>query len=178
MSIVTVAELKLFARIETDAHDTLLQTLLDGAESYAANECEIKFGSTEYEERLDGGSYALLPSARPITEVESITDAWDDDKDFDDEFWSDASGIYVEEDADWPEGRRRWRVAFTAGYESETLPDGLRVAVLTLAARAYDNSAGKASTGIEGYSSSWQELADASDVRAYLDRHSMRRIAD
>ena len=53
-----LTELKALGRIDSDAHDALLTSLLDAAESFVEEACCCRFVTTEQtktDERLDGG---------------------------------------------------------------------------------------------------------------------------
>jgi hypothetical protein len=71
-TIVDLATAKQFLQISHTAQDSVVQILIDGAESFLATHLEIAFGSASVTENLDGGAF-LLPKATPITALSSAT---------------------------------------------------------------------------------------------------------
>jgi len=181
MSLVTVDEVKAIGRIDYSTHDTEIQLLIDGAESYVESYCNIKLSSASYtDERVDAdGGPDLYPKNLPITAVASVKDAWDDDtvEDSDEYYFTDTRIVQDLRDGTWEEGELRWKVSYTAGYTSATAPKGLKNAIIGLALLAYNNPEGAKSKSAQGASVSFDRLADG-NINAQLDEFSLYRYVE
>ena len=180
MSLVTVAEVKALGRIDYDTHDTEIQLLIDGAEGYVEDYCNIRLSSAAYtDERVDSdGGNTLWPDNLPITAVSAVKDAWNDNEveDAENYFFTDTQ-IKQDERNTWEEGELRWKVSYTAGYTAATAPAGLKNAIIGLTLRAYNNPEGRASDKAKDVSRSWEALAGG-DLNDVLDRFSLYRYVE
>lgn len=177
MSTVTLATIKAIGRIDFDTHDAELQILLDGAESFVEAHCVIKLTATTItDERQDGGNRQLWPEqALPVTSVESIEDSWDSDAVVNsDLYFNTDTRVLLQLDAEWGIGELRWKISYTGGYTTETLPAGLKNAIIGLTLLAYDNPEGMARRG----NISWEKLADQGNLIAQLDHFSLRKYVE
>jgi hypothetical protein len=179
MSLVTVAEVKAIGRIDYSTHDTEIQLVLDGAESFVEEYCGIRLeAETVTDERQDGGNRQLWPERRPVTAVASIKDAWAGDEVVDTaQYFFTETRIMQDIEDIWDPGELRWKITYTAGYTSSTIPPGLKNAIIGLTLRAYNNAENKASQSAAGYGTSWMALATG-DILTQLDYHSMRRYVE
>jgi len=181
MSLVTVDEVKAIGRIDYSTHDTELQLLIDGAEAYVEEYCNIKLTSATYtDERVDAdGGPDLYPRNLPITDVTDVKDAWDDDtaEDASEYYFTDTRIVQDLRDGAWEEGELRWKVTYEAGYDASTAPKGLKNAIIGLALLSYNNADSKHSNSAQGLSLSWDKLAEG-NINAQLDRFSLYRYVE
>lgn len=181
MSLVTVAEVKAVGRIDYSTNDAVLQTLIDGAESYIEERCNIKLSETvTTDERVDSdGGPNLYPRNLPITAVSAIKDAWDDDavEDSSEYFFVESRIVQDLRDGGWEEGELRWKIDYTAGYTAVSAPNGLKNAIIGLAILAYDNPDGKKSAKAQDLNVSWEKLADG-NIGETLDKFSLYRYVE
>lgn len=179
MSIVSLADVKAVGRIDYSDHDTQLQLLLDGAESFVSQYCCVSLGSqTITDERCDGGNENLWPAVLPIVSVTSVKDAWDDDAVVDaTDYFATASAIVQDEEGFWSEGTLRYKVSYVGGYTANTIPAGMKNAIIGLALLAYENPQSKSQQGAAGYGAQWDKLADSS-MLLILDQYSLRRYVE
>ena len=174
MSVVTVAEAKTLGRITTSSHDTLLQDLIDMAESFVEEFCDIGLTSTEQTEKLDGGGYYLYPSRKPITAVSSITQ--DSDTISSDDYDFESFGIYQASEYPWASGKKEFTVVYTGGHSE--VPAGLKLAIRQMVLRAYMNFNAKGSISEAGESVEWQSLWNGNDITALLEQYSYKSVLD
>lgn len=180
MSLVTLAEVKAIGRIDYSAHDSVLQMLIDAAEAFVEEHCCFKLSSVTYvDERCDGGHEQLWPRNLPVTEVEEVKDAWNEDEvQAAEDYFIQDTRIVVEDGGVWGDGELRWKVTYTAGYTSETAPKGLKPLIIGIVLLAYDNPDGKSSRAAKGFGVNWQKLADDNNLTYQLDHFSLRRYAE
>lgn len=181
MSIVTVANIKALGRIDTDAHDALLAILLESAEAYIEEECQIKLSTGTIEERVDGGYEQLWPRYLPVNSVTSVKDTFNDDEEIEStEYYNTVTQIIAEENGYWEEGRNRWKINYSYGYSDATAPVGLKLPLMQLVIRYYNNIEGMAdqSAGTGGdYRTTWAKLMDT-DILESLSKFSLKRVVE
>lgn len=139
MSVVTLTEVKADLRVTNDAEDTVIQNIMDGAQSWLEEQYGLSLSEVSITERVDGGGYELEPLRRPIVSVTSVTDKRNNDDVIDtDDYWADDRAIRREDESRWTAGRRRFEVVYTGGYGgSIAAPALLKLGVLRFIARAY-----------------------------------------
>jgi len=174
MSIVTIAEVKALGRITTMSQDSLLQTLIDSAESFVESFCDVSLVNESHTESIDGGDYYLRPSIKPLTEVTSITE---DTEVLDvGDYAIENFGIYQSSEIPWDAGKKKFLVVYNGGFEE--VPAGLLLAVKQMALRAYMNFEAKEDSGDSGVSTSWQSLWNGNDIKALLEQYSHKTVLD
>ena len=157
MSVVTLAEAKEFCEVDFDSQNTVIQILIDAAEEFVEKECGLDLEQDDYEESVEGGGYALHPTHRPVASVDAVADAEADDEEVDEEEWRvDGDLIIRQDEARWESGPNRYTLSYTGGYES--VPAALKLLILGLVRRSYENRGGKSSQSAGGQSVSWDEL--------------------
>lgn len=182
--LVTLAEAKGFLRVQSSAIDTHLATLVAGVESWAARYCGTAWTVTSRIDYLDGGNGLLMPSLFPLVAVSEVHDYHEAaavDSDYyrvqDGAVYYTADGYEIE---NWPEGRRRFRLTYTAGYNdadtvkaegSVAAPAGLKLAVLAVIDRLYRVRGGNTFQGVQGNMSRWDSLieGDCGDLLGPFD---------
>ena len=198
MSTVTLALVKSWLQIGHTAQDDVIQLMIDGAESFLAQYLNLKFTSEDYEEDLDSalenefqrdpsffgsqvlgnGASFLIPNNRPVTAVESVLDLQDNNASLDFRqqgdllAYTDAQGNFL---GSWPPGLQRFRVSYTAGYDSDTLPAVIKEAVCMLAARKYNARDGQNAMAANGAAVAFGELMDSAIIKM-VQPHSRRRV--
>lgn len=174
MSTVTVTEVKALGRIVTTSHDTLIQDLIDAAESFVEAFCDIKLTSEEVSENLDGGGYYLLPSRKPMTAVTTVFEEGDliDAADYGFEEF----GLFQTTEYPWTAGKQIFATTYTGGYVEA--PAGLKLAIRQLALRAYINFEAKSSSSESERDTNWQDLWKGNDITALLEQFSMKTLLD
>lgn len=168
MSLLTLSTAKQWLQISHTAEDTALQIMLDAIETDVQAYTGTVFGSANYTEDLEAGAH-LWPSFHPITAITSITNR-DSEAAYTDYAWKDGNivtnHIWRTNGDVWFCGTnpKPWRVVYTAGYTSLTVPAGLQAIVMDLLKRAYDNRGGKSSASAGGASYSWQNYLDTDAI--------------
>lgn len=192
MSLTTLALAKEALQISHDRQDNYVQALLDGAESFIAEQLHVRFGAQDITEdlpnpsdttvpiyynawnRSDGESF-LLPSQRPINSLTTIVDLWNDSAA--ESAQVIGAGLLQRTDADgrplgsWPWGAKRYRVTYNAGYAA--LPAALQQAVLMLVNRAYSARGGETAMATLGEKTIFGAFAE-SDIVALIRPFSQR----
>lgn len=176
MSIVTVAEVKQLSKIGFDTHDTLLQTIIDGAESYLAEIMGAAFTQdTISAEVQNGGFKQMWLNICPVVSVSKVYDTWTElDVDADD-YLNDDRSVYVKYGGTWEAGDMRYEVTYVGGWNSSTIPDAVKTAIIELASRQYTNPTGKTRQSAAGYGTEWSDLLTA-DLMELIRPHSFDRI--
>lgn len=170
MSICTLAEGKEFARISHSAEDVTLAIILAAAEDWVTNFCGFAFGSSSSQSEIidSNGDESLWPSKLPISSVSAVEDAWDNYTEIDADSYTASKGrIEMKNGGRWDYGVGRYRVTYSGGYVAATIPNQIKLAILTLFARWYQNRATQNSASAAGASMSWATLA-GSDVQEML----------
>jgi hypothetical protein len=172
--------------------DNYIQALLDGAESFIAEQLNVVFGTLDCTEDLpdaadctvplyynawnrpEGESF-LLPKNRPVTALLSVADNWADGAA--ELALLVGSGLIQRVDSNlrplggWPWGAKRYHVHYTAGFA--TLPPALQQAVLMLVNRAYAARAGEAQSAVLGEKTVFGSFAQ-SDIVELIRPFSQR----
>ena len=141
MSLILLATAKQYLQISHAEEDDVLQIMLDGAESWVADQagiCLCSDDTAQITETLDGGNLFLWPKYCPINSIVQIVDKGDGDKVVSaSEYSFKPTYIYRWDDdaADvsqqpWDEGFQRYQVMYTAGYDADTMPAAIKRAVL------------------------------------------------
>ncbi len=193
MSQVSLALAKEFCEINHDQQDNVVQALIDGAEDFLAKHLCVDFTSDDFAEDLPlaGGDIDqglpcrlpyptlpfLLPSHRPVTELDAVVDHFDNDLVIPVRLIGD-SRIIRTDDAGRPCGvfvdqTGRYGVTYTAGFAA--FPSAIQFAVLHLVSRAYQARGGQISASAEGAAIAWEKLL-GSDIMALVKDYSRRRV--
>jgi hypothetical protein len=178
MPVIFLADTKPFLELSANntAQDSVIQLLIDGAHEFVERTCGIKLDSDDREELLDGGQPFLQPTMRPITELTRVTDMLGGEvgvsaalqgrlvfkADDDGNPILPVAGWEVENYPGgsqksnwWDEGRARYKVEYVGGYDSDTVPAGLKVLLYQIVRRNYYNREGVASESAAGASKTW-----------------------
>lgn len=185
------------------AMDSLVQAIIDGAEDWVSEFCGVQFGEVLRTDELDGGSKNLYTRRTPIRHVTSVTDvetsqAYAEDTDYrvqndrltliQGEAYGAWAGRATDQGARWLEGQGRWQVNYLCGYlvatatttagpadgyAHYTVPGGLKMAVLEMVRRLYDNRGGVSSESASGWAVNWLTLHE-SDIVDLLTPYARR----
>lgn len=175
MSAVTLAEAKHHLRIgSTTVVDDYIQLLLDGCEEWIQTYCGISFSSTtQTDERVDGGSKYLDLAVKPVTAITSVKDTEDSDAVLAaTEYVLRRRGPVMKDYSHWEYGMQRWKVTYTGGYTSNTLPKGLKFVILQLMYRAYHNKGAQQAEQSANVWIQWDTLA-GNDVMQLMNIYRM-----
>jgi len=168
MSEISLSLAKSFCRVDNDELDTLVQAMLDGAESFVGGQCNIGLGQEVVTELVDGGGFRLTVTRNPIVSLTSITDMETEDELSEDDYELRDGIIVRADDCRWDKGINNYQVVYVGGYSAaeegyeelpgEPIPPAIIMAVLQLVARSFENRGGKVSEGAAGWSAQWQNL--------------------
>lgn len=151
--VVTPAEAKAWCRVEDDAEDSVIATMLDDAIRQVEDHVGRGLGVSTWRLTLDTfPSCGTIELPRvPAVAVTSVTYLDEDgaEQTFDaGDYALDLVGnparVMLDAEAAWPtlfDGPNAAVVNFTAGYTAQTLPAPLKTAVLMLVAQAFDDRA-------------------------------------
>ena len=167
MSVLDLATTKAYLRIDYSDQDAVIQQLIDGAEQWAEEICGVRLAQAARTDDVDGGGFGLWPPAAPVSAVTSVTDiVIDSATPLDAASYRLAANRIIRVNGwRWAAGPGRFRVDYTGGYA--IVPEGLKLSLLKLVARAFANRDGRQAQAVAGFSEKWQSLA-GSDVMATL----------
>ena len=165
MSAITVEQAKQFLQIGHSEQDAILTLLLEGLDDTVERLCNIKLSDADYEELVDGGGYGLRVENLPLNSVSSVEGA---ESGSSESFKVVRSAIYrTDETERWTSGYHRYKVTYNGGYAS--VPPGLKIVMLQLLDRFYNNRGGLVQQSVAGYTTEWQAfLDDRGDLQALL----------
>jgi len=141
MPIITLADVKLFGRIETSAYDDELEMLIEACQSRAEAHCGRLFDYGTYTEYHDTGpaDSALFVHNYPVVSVTSITD----DQNVSARTITVATNVRDEaeylnrgqvqlwnNETLFTAGQTAVKVVYVGGYSRETLPAGLKLTLV------------------------------------------------
>jgi uncharacterized phiE125 gp8 family phage protein len=145
---VTLAEVKLYLKVESADEDALLTTLIKAAVGHIAERCGRPLAAEVWQLTLDAFSDTIeLPKA-PVTDatvryVDSAGLSQDVDLAvYSLDLVSQPQWVVRNSDQVWPtpiDGVNAVSVEFTAGYDDTTLPQELKLAVMMLVEHWYSN---------------------------------------
>ena len=149
---VSLAEAKAHVGIEVDdpTYDIALTVHLRAAVGYVARVLDRALGEQVWQLTLDGfdGAAIELPVG-PVLSVDEVgyldtagASQVVDPADYTADLVSNPQRIVLNSDASWPDTMDRINavsIEFTAGWDSDTLPDDLKLAVLQLTAHWFAN---------------------------------------
>lgn len=172
MDVITLEEAKGFIQIGGDLADTTVNLVGDGAEQFIANYTGVYWTETEVTETLPGGGQNLWPNHGPIVSVDSVYTT-EDGSVTDSSLYKIIDNHHLNYDyGRWPEGQRYWSVDYTAGYgDTYSVPADLKMAILQLCGRWFENRRGAESEDAAGHSISFLDLLDT-DIEYILESHS------
>jgi hypothetical protein len=189
MQVLDIATVRSFCRV-SNADDTLLTLLANSVEQWVERELGIAFGEQTLTETVDGGGYALSLSRGPVLAVNSVYDEYADET-VDTDDYELRDGTVYGDGGRWADDvPRQFRVEYVAGYAvtetgttttaadawtPETVPDGLKLAMLHMVFRAYMARGGASSESASGWSGSWGEF-DRGDIMAALAPYRRRGV--
>lgn len=150
---VTLAEMKAHARIDTDADDALVTTLITAARQWAEQTTRRAFIAQTWRLWLDAipeGNVVTLPRS-PLASVASVTTFDDDDagtvfaaENYFADNASEPGRLALRSGADWPVPGRAvngFMIEYTAGYgeDADDVPEPVRLAIRQLVAHWYEH---------------------------------------
>ena len=171
--------MKQAAQIGHDRQDAFLEVIGDSLEEFIESSCAIKLherGASKLlpAEYCDGGRLNLFPMYHPIVGVTSVVDREDSSV-------ADATGyrwnawrIWKRDESNWRSGDQRWIVTYSAGYDLDDFPARLKLAMLMLCRRWYQNRGGASSESAMGEAVNWADLVDT-DIEQLLESHTFAR---
>jgi len=199
-ALTTVSRYKTFAGVSGSANDTLFEILINQATTFIENYCGRRFMQTLYTGVLvdsDGGEAIHLPeypisTTAGLTLYERVTLANEDD-------WAevDTKDYYIDYNAgilflvnheNWLEGRQRYKVDFTAGYDfdnttkflSDSLAGDVELVVWKLVKTSFDRRAGEVgikSEQIADYSVTYSEsIYESKELKDILDNYKKESV--
>lgn len=201
--IVDLTTAKQWLQISHTAQDTVIQALMDAAESYVANWLNVSFTQlTNYSENLDGGGAYLLPTQRPVTSLviqngytfPTVKDLLSGDQlnailigdgrivKADDQGLPLLKPDFYNWDwqnsfpywARWIDGVARYQVTYNGGYNSNW-PPAFKTAILLLIGRWYQQRGAELSNGAASASVDFGSLMGG-DIQELLKPFSRRRM--
>jgi uncharacterized phiE125 gp8 family phage protein len=150
-TLVTLAEAKLWAKVEGVSEDSLVQDLIAQAEAKVAEYTGLALGEQTWKLVLDAFSDAIELPRGPVLAVAAAdftyVDSGGASQQVDPALYtldlvSSPAWIVRDSDASWPatlDAVNVVSVQFTTGFTVATLPASIKRAVLTLVARWYDD---------------------------------------
>jgi len=174
MSIVTTSEVRAMGRIGGTVNESFLETIIAGAESYLAELMGVAFTNGSHTERHSGGFKQIWTNVQPISSVTRVYDRWTEDNVDSTIYETDGRSIYIIQGGYWEEGDRRYDVYYVGGWAVADVPAAVKLAIMQLAARMYDNYSGKNTQSAAGFGTDWESLMD-SDIMRYIEPHMYRR---
>jgi len=147
----------------------LIEQIINSSSSWIENFCRRKFATQTHTEYYDGNNYIHLKLDNfPVTAHTSVA-LWDSQEqtvletltdNVDYEFYNEEGTIY--KGSGWAKGTKNWRVIYTAGYSSSTMPEDLKQACMQLCNLLYNkrDKAGYNSETIGMYSVSYTSSAN------------------
>jgi len=161
MEAISLEQAQNFIQIGGDLADGTIESIVNGAESFVRKQTGIYYTETDVTEKLPGGGKNLWPSHGPIISVSSIytTEAGST---VSDGLYEIVNNRRINYDyGRWQEGQRYWTVEYTAGYGNTiAIPDDLKLIILQLTARWFENRRGAESEDSAGHSITFRSLAD------------------
>ncbi len=152
---VTLAEAKLYTRVDTDVDDTLIESFIVAARHQAENHLRRQLMTATYELILDsfpGSDTIKLPMA-PLISVTSVAylDTVGDNQtltvtdDYIVDIKSEPGRIFLPDGATWPSTENRPStvvITYVAGYASAALvPEPIKTWIMMAVSSMYDNRA-------------------------------------
>jgi len=179
MSLIALAIYKEWLQIDWDTENNILGIITEGLEDHLQELIGVRFiesgGDAALNNDVDGGDIHLRPKYHPVTALNSITDRNTDEAyDISDVKFNERT-IWQEGQTRWGGGPERWRVNIDAGYTESSLPSGLKMVMLDVAFRWYNNRGGRKSESFEGVKVTWADFF-TSDVMAKLSAYDFRGI--
>lgn len=175
MDILTLDEIKEACQIGHSRQDSILAVVGDSMEGWIKKTCSVSVhtgssisATTEY---CDGGGKLLRVKYHPIVSITSVTDRDSSTAVDSDNIRNNESHIWRVDGAKWSSGASRWTVVYKAGYLKADFPPALKLAMLMLVARWYENRTSNKSSSLMGHSVSWDDLMD-SDLQRIIDPYS------
>lgn len=173
---VAIADLRAYCGIEDDSRDGLLAKLAKGATARVQNIVDRSLAAEGWRLTLDRFSDAIELSRGPVVAVAGVTyaDADGAPQTLDPAVYtldlvSNPQWLVLNADEAWPEtldAVNAVSIDFTAGYDADSLPGDLALAVMMLTAHYFENR------GVVNVGSSVSDLPEA--VKAITDPY--RRI--
>ncbi len=159
MPSVTVDEVKEFLPIDYDVQDGTVAILIAGVDDFLERVLGRKLAEpAAYTDDVDGGGFALWPKNRPVASVASVTNLSTELEEDSDLYVLSEDRIHRIDGHEWDDDYPGcWRVVYEGG---ELAPGGLKMAVLQLISRLFDNRGGKVTQGAAGYGITWDKLMD------------------
>lgn len=180
MSLVTVANVKAFGRIDHDALDTVIETILiPSAENWIETFLDCKLSTqTITTEKASAFGFHIWPAVKPIvsmTVATAVYDNWSEEY-VDDVLYTDRY-IYREDEQPFNDGDNRYTLSYIGGYTSTTVPANIKLAEMLLVNRALSNKDAKTRQAANGFGCNWDELAK-SDIYALLENETFKGVLD
>jgi len=141
--MISLAQVKSYLGVEHSDDDQMLSDAIDLVARAVSDYTGLKLESESLIEFYDGGVLNLVLSARPVATVTEVADmAGDTPSILDSSEYdiSEGAGLLFRLDGGrWSDGRKRWRVTYSAGFDEVTLvtPASLSLAMLTWIADIY-----------------------------------------
>ena len=179
MKILTLDLMKQAAMIGHSRQDAFLGVVGDSLEEWVENTCAIKLHERNASkllpaEYVDGGRRNLVPMYHPIVGVTSVVDREDSSVTDAENYRWNAWRIWKRDESNWRSGDQRWIVTYSAGYDQDDIPATLKLGMLMLCKRWYDNRPGASSGSAMGESVNWADYVDT-DINQILSSHTFER---
>lgn len=138
-NLVTLAEYKAYAGLNTPNQDTQISSLIPGISQYVETYCNRKFQhytTNPYTEVFSGKTYPLRPKHYPITAIVGVYESLDygatttELDEYTSWVWDSEDSAVVSPAGSFTSGINRYSIVYNYGYV--TLPEDLKLAVLDL----------------------------------------------
>lgn len=148
--IDTLSNVKTYLDIDGSGYDSILTSFCESADASIKAYLHRDLEEAEYTEYYDGtGTSVLIFRKMPVTSTDNITSIsyWDGDsyEALDSNDYSrmlilpEQHGVYLE-GYTFIKGKLNYKVVYTAGYTSDTMPEDIKRAFRELVLLMYDNS--------------------------------------
>jgi len=168
--VLVLATVKEMLEISHTAQDTILQIMMDAAESEVEDFLGYDLTSASHTETIDGGGYTLYPTHRPVTAITSVTDVQTGEVIAAGDRVLVDDGIELDSGVRWAAGPSgRWQIIYTGGWTDSTRPKKIESVLYDIVYRFYHNRGAKLAQASGGYSVSWD--GSDSDLARRLRRY-------
>lgn len=171
MEVITLSEARDQIQIGSDLADSTITQIAESAEAWVSDYTGRQWSETSVTEYLDGGGRYLWPHKGPIVSVSEIATTVNGSEISTDLYKLLKADRVFHKYGRWEGGPDYYEITYTAGYgDTYEVPEDLRLAILQLTARWFDNRKGAASEGASGHNITWERLSGV-DLMRTLNRY-------
>jgi len=140
MSLIIKQDVKSYLKLTSDTKDTVIDALIPQVEKFALNHCNRpSFISGEISEYFNGGGRVFILHQLPVDITKTFKVYEDYDRVFGEDTLVDSADYAVDPDSgilkfdyDTEDHFRSIKVIYTGGYESDAIPDDLKLALVEM----------------------------------------------